>query len=78
VRIRLEYDMSLDVRKSKMMTYRYLRERGNLKKQREPKCENIRLTGVTGITVALEWKAAPPASWLGGISQLMISRKDRK
>ena len=60
--IRLEDDMSLDVCKSKVMAYRSMGEQRNLKKQRKSNCKNIRLAGVTGITVAPEWKAAPPTS----------------
>ena len=59
--LRLEDDMSFDVCKSEMVTYQYSHEQRNMKK-RESNCKNIPLAGVTGITVAPEWKEAPPHS----------------
>ena len=70
--IRLEDDVSLNVWKSKMMTCRPLREQWNLKKQTESNCKNIPLAGVTGITVAPEWKEAPPDSRLRSMIRPVI------
>ena len=67
INIGLEHDMGLDVCKSKMVACRYSHEQRNVNKQTESNCKNLPLAGVTEITVAPEWKAAPPNSWLGSI-----------